>query len=39
MGSNNPQREFCQLMWSANKVYEREDLDSDDPNYNGKLTM
>ena len=35
MGSNNPQREFCQLMWSANKVYRREDLDSDDPNYNG----
>lgn len=26
-GSNNPQRDFCQKMWSAKKVYRKEDLD------------
>jgi hypothetical protein len=26
-GSNNPQREFCQKMMSADKVYRKEDLD------------
>lgn len=35
MGNNNPQREFCRKMWNAGKVYRVEDLDSDNPNYNG----
>lgn len=35
MGNNNPQREFCKKMWNAGKVYRVEDLDSDNPNYNG----
>lgn len=26
-GSNNPQRDFCQKMWSAKKIYRKEDLD------------
>jgi len=29
MGSNNPQREFCQKMWSAKKIYRKEDLDKE----------
>jgi len=28
-GSNNPQREFCQKMWAAKKVYRMEDLDKE----------
>ncbi len=35
MGNNNPEREFCQKMWNAKKIYRVEDLDSDNPNYNG----
>tara|TARA_R100001460_G_scaffold22235_5_gene45222 strand:+ start:1756 stop:3744 length:1989 start_codon:yes stop_codon:yes gene_type:complete len=35
MGNNNPQREFCKKMWNAKKIYRVEDLDSDNPNYNG----
>jgi len=35
MGNNNPQRDFCQKMWNAKKIYRVEDLDSDNPNYNG----
>ena len=35
MGNNNPERDFCQKMWSAKKIYRVEDLDSDNPNYNG----
>ncbi|NDG52008.1 MAG: phage portal protein [Flavobacteriia bacterium] len=35
MGNNNPQRDFCQKMWAAKKIYRVEDLDSDNPNYNG----
>ena len=27
MGSNNPEREFCQKMWAAKKIYRKEDLD------------
>lgn len=33
-GNNNPQRDFCQKMFN-NKIYRVEDLDSDNPNYNG----
>lgn len=28
-GSNNPQREFCRKMWSAQKVYRMEDLNKE----------
>ena len=35
MGNNNPQRDFCQKMWNAGKIYRVEDLDSDHPDYNG----
>jgi len=35
MGNNNPERDFCQKMWNAKKIYRVEDLDSDNPNYNG----
>jgi hypothetical protein len=35
MGNNNPQRDFCKKMWDAKKIYRVEDLDSDNPNYNG----
>lgn len=34
MGNNNPQRDFCKKMFN-NKIYRVEDLDSDNPNYNG----
>tara|TARA_R110000764_G_scaffold5315_2_gene21203 strand:- start:736 stop:2508 length:1773 start_codon:yes stop_codon:yes gene_type:complete len=27
MGSNNPERDFCQKMWAAKKIYRKEDLD------------
>lgn len=29
MGSNNPEREFCQKMWAAKKIYRKEDLDKE----------
>lgn len=28
-GSNNPEREFCQKMWAAQKVYRKQDLDKE----------
>jgi len=34
-GSQAPEREFCRDMVSASRVYRVEDLDSDNPNYNG----
>ena len=34
MGNNNPERDFCKKMFN-NKIYRVEDLDSDNPNYNG----
>ena len=34
-GNNNPQRDFCQKMWNAKKIYRVEDLDSSNPDYNG----
>jgi len=34
-GSQAPEREFCRDMVSASRVYRIEDLDSDNPNYNG----
>lgn len=36
-GSNNPEREFCQKMVSANKVYRKEDLDKESSD-NSKLS-